>query len=143
MSKRDDRLLLQDMAEGVGRILRYTSGKTFDEWLNDEFLQDAVIRNFEVVGELAATYRMNSRERIRSWIGRASVISGTCWCMSTSALIRALCGRSSSMICPRSAKCSGSSLRARMAPQKIMQRDEGLDLIEGEAAEVGGGRHVR
>jgi uncharacterized protein with HEPN domain len=51
MSKRDDRLLLQDMAEGVGRILRYTSGKTFDEWLNDEFLQDAVIRNFEVVGE--------------------------------------------------------------------------------------------
>lgn len=51
MSKRDDRLLLEDMAEAVGKVLRYTEGKSFDGWLNDEFLQDAVIRNFEVIGE--------------------------------------------------------------------------------------------
>lgn len=51
MSKRDDRLLLEDMAEAVGKILRYTEGKSFDDWQGDEFLQDAVIRNFEVIGE--------------------------------------------------------------------------------------------
>ena len=28
MSRRDDRLLLEDMADGVGKILRYTEGKT-------------------------------------------------------------------------------------------------------------------
>lgn len=51
MSKRDDRLLLEDMAEAVGKILRYTEGRSFEEWQQDEFLQDAVIRNFEVIGE--------------------------------------------------------------------------------------------
>ncbi|HMQ76066.1 MAG: DUF86 domain-containing protein [Flavobacteriales bacterium] len=51
MSKRDDRLLLQDMAEAVDKILRYTEGRSFDQWQGDEFLQDAVIRNFEVIGE--------------------------------------------------------------------------------------------
>ena len=51
MSKRDDRLLLEDMAEAVDKILRYTEGKSFQEWRSDELLQDAVIRNFEVLGE--------------------------------------------------------------------------------------------
>ena len=51
MSRRDDRLLLEDMADGVGKILRYTEGKTAKDWHEDEFLQDAVIRNFEVIGE--------------------------------------------------------------------------------------------
>lgn len=31
MSKRDDRLLLQDMAEAVDKILRYTEGRSFDQ----------------------------------------------------------------------------------------------------------------
>jgi uncharacterized protein with HEPN domain len=48
---KSEKLYLQDILEKIERIERYTTkpGKAY--FLTDELLQDAVIRNFEVIGE--------------------------------------------------------------------------------------------
>jgi uncharacterized protein with HEPN domain len=53
MSKRNDILLLEDIAEACNKIERYVKGMTFDEFKNDDKTSDAVIRNFEIIGEAA------------------------------------------------------------------------------------------
>jgi uncharacterized protein with HEPN domain len=53
MSKRDSKLLLADILESVEKIKKYTSGLTYDIFINDSKTLDAVIRNFEIIGEAA------------------------------------------------------------------------------------------
>jgi len=53
MSKRDNILLLQDMMESSNKILTYTEGFDLDKFLSDDKTADAVIRNFEIIGEAA------------------------------------------------------------------------------------------
>ncbi len=53
MSKRTDAILLSDIIESGHKILRYTQNMTFEDFGNDEKTIDAVIRNFEVIGEAA------------------------------------------------------------------------------------------
>jgi uncharacterized protein with HEPN domain len=54
MSKRTNpELLITDIIESGEKILRYTSTMTFEEFLSNEIIIDAVIRNFEVIGEAA------------------------------------------------------------------------------------------
>lgn len=53
MSKRSDRLLLADIAEAVTKILRYTHGYTQAQFDADDRTVDAVVRNFEIIGEAA------------------------------------------------------------------------------------------
>lgn len=53
MSKRADNLLVDDIATAIQKILEYTSGLSFDEFVNDVKTFDAVIRNFEIIGEAA------------------------------------------------------------------------------------------
>ena len=62
MSKRDVSLLLGDMLESARKIKRYTLGCTFEDFLNDDKTADAVIRNFEIIGE--AANRIDSDFRI-------------------------------------------------------------------------------
>lgn len=57
MSKRDNRLLLLDMKESAEKILKYTEGMTFSTFLEDNKTIDAVVRNFEILGE--ASIRVN------------------------------------------------------------------------------------
>ncbi len=51
MSRRDTKALIEDIQEGIHRILLYTDGKTHDEFLADLRTQDAVVRNIEIIGE--------------------------------------------------------------------------------------------
>ena len=51
MPKRDDDLLIGDMIDCCKHIFEYTSAMTFDDFINDRKTIDAVIRNFEVLGE--------------------------------------------------------------------------------------------
>jgi uncharacterized protein with HEPN domain len=51
MSKRSVLLLLQDIQEAVQNILDYTRGSSFEHFLNDSKTKDAVVRNFEIIGE--------------------------------------------------------------------------------------------
>ncbi len=54
MSKRNTPLLLiNDILESGEKILRYTSGMTFETFIINDITIDAVIRNFEIIGEAA------------------------------------------------------------------------------------------
>lgn len=51
MSKRTPKLLLEDIIESAEKILQYTKGLSFEEFSKDNKTVDAVIRNFEIIGE--------------------------------------------------------------------------------------------
>jgi uncharacterized protein with HEPN domain len=53
MSKRDPILLVGDILNSAEKILEYTDGFTFEEFIEDSKTVDAVIRNFEIIGEAA------------------------------------------------------------------------------------------
>jgi len=53
MSDRDNILLLEDMLESALKITAYTRGLNFDAFLEDDKTIDAVVRNFEIIGEAA------------------------------------------------------------------------------------------
>src|SRR6478609_5472474 len=54
MSKRDLKLLLEDILECSGKIKKYTKGYTYDDFINDDKTVDAVVRNFEIIGEASS-----------------------------------------------------------------------------------------
>jgi uncharacterized protein with HEPN domain len=58
--KKDPRVYMAHILECAAKIERYTTGGK-QQFLNDEMIQDAVIRNFEIIGEAAkrvpAAYR--------------------------------------------------------------------------------------
>ncbi|MEY3590563.1 MAG: hypothetical protein RLZZ466_1083 [Bacteroidota bacterium] len=53
MSKRNPALLINDILDSCNKILQYTSYMSFEEFLKDSKTIDAVIRNFEIIGEAA------------------------------------------------------------------------------------------
>ena len=61
MSERDSRLLLQDMLVATQKILRYTRGLDYEAFLSDDRTVDAVVRNFEIIGEAASRLEQEFR----------------------------------------------------------------------------------
>jgi uncharacterized protein with HEPN domain len=53
MSDRSPKLLIEDIIESGNKILQYTRDITFEQFLLDDKTKDAVIRNFEIIGEAA------------------------------------------------------------------------------------------
>jgi uncharacterized protein with HEPN domain len=53
MSKKHPKLLLVDIINSTNKIVEYTNGLTFEQFINDSKTIDAVIRNFEIIGEAA------------------------------------------------------------------------------------------
>ncbi|MEO6403931.1 MAG: DUF86 domain-containing protein [Ferruginibacter sp.] len=53
MSKREPILLVEDIIESALKILEYTKNLSFEEFTKDSRTIDAVIRNFEIIGEAA------------------------------------------------------------------------------------------
>lgn len=51
MSKRDPRLLLDDIITSIGKIKRYTEGQSLADFKADDRTVDAVVRNLEIIGE--------------------------------------------------------------------------------------------
>jgi len=58
MSKWDILLLLDDMLQSTLKIKRYTKDMDYDSFVADDKTVDAVVRNFEIIGE--AANRMDS-----------------------------------------------------------------------------------
>ncbi len=55
MSKRDPKLLLEDMISAIKKIEKYTQEiSSFEEFERSEIVSDAVIRNLEIIGEAAS-----------------------------------------------------------------------------------------
>ncbi len=55
MSDRSANLLLSDILHSISKINRYTSTLDFNSFCENELVVDAVIRNFEIIGEAVAT----------------------------------------------------------------------------------------
>jgi uncharacterized protein with HEPN domain len=53
MSNRNAELLLNDIIESSEKILHYVQGLSYEQFLDDDKTLDAVIRNFEIIGEAA------------------------------------------------------------------------------------------
>jgi uncharacterized protein with HEPN domain len=53
MSKGDAKLPIADILEAIAKIKLYTQSHTFETFIIDSKTIDAVIRNFEVIGEAA------------------------------------------------------------------------------------------
>jgi uncharacterized protein with HEPN domain len=53
MSDRSPKLLIEDIIESGNKILQYARDITFEQFLLDDKTKDAVIRNFEIIGEAA------------------------------------------------------------------------------------------
>jgi len=53
MSKREPSLLIEDIIDSATKILTYTDNISFGEFTKDSKTIDAVIRNFEIIGEAA------------------------------------------------------------------------------------------
>ena len=53
MSKRTPTLLVEDILESCHKIMDYTKDYSFEEFVEDPKTIDAVIRNFEIIGEAA------------------------------------------------------------------------------------------
>ncbi|MEO6453375.1 MAG: DUF86 domain-containing protein [Ginsengibacter sp.] len=53
MSEREIKNLLEDIYDAAEKIIAYTRGMSFDNFMQDEKTIDAVVRNFEIIGEAA------------------------------------------------------------------------------------------
>ncbi len=63
MSKRDAILLFEDMLESAQKIKRYTKDMDFDAFISDDKTIDAVVRNFEIIGEAANRFDSDIRDK--------------------------------------------------------------------------------
>ncbi|WP_373515883.1 DUF86 domain-containing protein [Persicitalea sp.] len=53
MSNRSPALLIGDILASGAKIVNYTEGLSFKEFVDNPMVLDAVIRNFEIIGEAA------------------------------------------------------------------------------------------
>lgn len=51
MPHRDWRLRIEDILESIEKIQRYTKGMSFEDFVTNELVFDAVVRNISIIGE--------------------------------------------------------------------------------------------
>jgi uncharacterized protein with HEPN domain len=61
--KRDDLLFFLHIRDSINRILEYSSGKDTDEFFKNSMVQDAVVRQLEIIGEASSKVRKETREK--------------------------------------------------------------------------------
>jgi len=66
MSKRNTQLLIEDILDSCSKIVNYTKGLSFEEFVADSRTVDAVVRNFEIIGEAANRLPEEFRELHRN-----------------------------------------------------------------------------
>jgi uncharacterized protein with HEPN domain len=54
---------LEDIKEAAGKIRKYTTGMSYEQFLADQKTQDAVIRNFLVIGEATKNLSADIKDR--------------------------------------------------------------------------------
>lgn len=70
MSKRSADLLLSDIIESIDKIIQYTNDVSFDAFIENDMVLDAVNRNFTIIGEATNRLPIEFRENHHSvdWI---------------------------------------------------------------------------
>lgn len=61
--KRDNFIYIDHILESVEKIFRYTNSVNVHHFVENEMLQDAVIRNFEIIGEATKGLTTEFREK--------------------------------------------------------------------------------
>ena len=61
--KKDIRVFVEDMLEGIEAIESYIEGFSLQDFLEDRKTQDAVIRRLEIIGEAAKNISEETRAR--------------------------------------------------------------------------------
>ncbi len=59
MSKRGDREFLYDIKEAIERIKDYIGEMSYEDFLQKTIIQDAVVRNLEIIGEAVKNLSKN------------------------------------------------------------------------------------
>lgn len=60
-----DQDYLRHIEEAIGRIRRYLDGKTENDFMMDSLIQDAVIRNLEIIGEAVSKLEPDLKEQYK------------------------------------------------------------------------------
>jgi uncharacterized protein with HEPN domain len=63
---KDDTVYLKHIGDALDQIETYLLGKSFEEFMSNKMLQDAVVRQLEIVGEATRNVSDNFRRRDRS-----------------------------------------------------------------------------
>ena len=63
MARRRDVTLVQDILEAIDRISRYTAGLSYTVFVDDTLIQDAVVRNLEIIGEAVKALSPDFRKK--------------------------------------------------------------------------------
>ncbi len=53
MPKKDDHVYVKHILEAIERIENYTRGVDFEEFLENEMMQDAIVHSIQIIGEAA------------------------------------------------------------------------------------------
>ena len=61
--KKDDSIFLKHMLDAINLIEEYLRDKDYDEFKNNRMLQDAVIREIEIIGETTKNLSMEFRNK--------------------------------------------------------------------------------
>lgn len=71
MSKRDWKLFVEDILESIALIENYVERMDFNDFVNDRKTIDAVIRNFEIIGEASRNIPEEIRQKYQNvdWKG--------------------------------------------------------------------------
>ncbi len=63
MSERDYFLFIEDILNAIQKIEKYTENETFETFSINDMAVDAVIRNFEIIGEAASNIPKEIQEK--------------------------------------------------------------------------------
>jgi uncharacterized protein with HEPN domain len=59
---RDETLYLDDIQESCEKVLRFTKGMTYKDFVHDDLHFDAVLRNLEIIGEAVKNISEQTRQ---------------------------------------------------------------------------------
>jgi uncharacterized protein with HEPN domain len=60
---RNEVLYLADIEESCEKVLRFTKGMTYKEFIHDDLHFDAVLRNLEIIGEAVKNISQETRQQ--------------------------------------------------------------------------------
>ncbi|MCK4805209.1 MAG: DUF86 domain-containing protein, partial [Spirochaetes bacterium] len=63
MHGRKPNIFIEDIKEAIDKINRYIQGLNYETFLKNDMVQDAVIRNLEIVGEAAKNIPNEIKEK--------------------------------------------------------------------------------